>query len=90
MGRIVGYILFDEKGGGDFAFRCCMGQIWQASSTEATSIDFSWSGHDEKDEVTGDGSAELQPDGSLQGIFEYHHGDEWSFIARRWTSSTAC
>jgi len=24
VGRIVGYILFDEKGGGDFAFGCCM------------------------------------------------------------------
>ena len=27
--------------------------------------------------------AELQPDGSLQYIIDYHHGDEWSFIARQ-------
>jgi hypothetical protein len=58
------YILFEEKGGGEFAFGCCAGHIWQASSTEAASIEFSWTGNDEMDEVSGDGSAELQPDGS--------------------------
>ena len=34
------YILFELKGGGEFAFGCCTGHIWEASSTEATSIDF--------------------------------------------------
>ena len=84
------YILFEENGSGEFVFGCCTGHIWQASSTEAASIDFSWSGNDEMDEVSGDGSAELQPDGSLHGEICYHYGDEWTFSARRWTSSTAC
>jgi hypothetical protein len=57
---------------------------------EATSIDFSWGGSDEMTEVCGDGSAELQSDGSLHGEICYRHGDEYSFIARKWTSSTAC
>jgi hypothetical protein len=83
------YILFEEAGG-DFAFGCCTGHIWAASSTEANSIGFSWSGTDEMDDVSGDGSAELQPDGSLQGEICYHNGDEYAFIARRTTSSTAC
>jgi hypothetical protein len=37
---------------GEFAFGCCIGQIRQTRSTEATSMDFSWSGHDEMEEVT--------------------------------------
>lgn len=84
------YILFEGEGGGKFAFGCCTGDIWEASATENTSIDFSWEGNDEMTEVRGEGYAELQPDDSLHGAIEYHHGDEWAFIARRWTSSTAC
>ncbi|MEI9904848.1 MAG: hypothetical protein WDN06_21350 [Asticcacaulis sp.] len=83
------YILFEETGG-EFAFGCCTGHIWATSSTEAASIDFSWDGSDEMDEVNGNGSAELQPDGSLKGEICYHNGDEYSFIARRATSSTTC
>ena len=58
--------------------------------TEATSIEFSWDGNDEMDQVNGDGWAELQPDGSLQGEIRFHRGDEYSFVARKWTISTAC
>lgn len=83
------YILFEDNGSGEFAFGCCIGHIWEASSTEATSIHFSWDGNDEMAEVCGDGAAELQPDGSLHGEICYRHGDEWTFIAQRWTSSTA-
>ena len=42
------------------------------------------------DEVSGDGSAELQSDGSLHGEIFYRQGDEYPFIARKWTPSTAC
>lgn len=84
------YILFEDIGGGEFAFGCCTGHIWAASSTEATSIDFSWDGNDEMTQVCGDGFAELQSDGSLHGEFCYRNADEYSFIARKWTSSTAC
>ncbi len=84
------YILFEKQGGGEFAFGACTGHIWEASSAEATSIDFSWDGSDEMDEVRGDGDAEIRPDGSLHGEIRYRHGDELPFIARKWTSSTAC
>jgi len=84
------YILFEDNGPGDFAFGCCTGHIWEASSTEATTIDFSWDGNDEMTEACGDGSAELQPDGALRGEICYPNGDEWAFIARRRTSSTTC
>ncbi|HJQ15849.1 MAG TPA: hypothetical protein VJ859_02520 [Allosphingosinicella sp.] len=84
------YILFENGGSGAFAFGCCTGHIWAASSTKATSIDFSWDGSDEMTDVSGDGFAELQSDGTLHGAICYHHGDEYPFIARKWTSSTAC
>jgi hypothetical protein len=63
--------------------------IWAASTTEAEFIDFSWSGNDEMDEAHGDGDAELQPEGSIRGEIRFHNGDEYSFVAKKWTSSTA-
>lgn len=42
------------------------------------------------DQVEGQGFAEIQPDGSLQGEIEYQHGDEFAFVAKKWNSSTAC
>ena len=84
------YILFEGRGGGAFVFGCCTGHIAAASSTEATYIDLSWEGCDEMDQVRGEGYAELQHDGSLHGEIGYHHGDEYTFIARRETSSIAC
>lgn len=53
-------------------------------------IGFTWGGFDEMDEVTGEGSAELQADGSLQIEFGYHNGDEAVLKAVREPSSTAC
>lgn len=51
---------------------------------------FTWSGFDEIDEVTGDGSAELLDDHSIEITFAYHNGDEATLKAKRHTSSTAC
>ena len=53
-------------------------------------IFFSWAGFDEMDEVTGDGSAELLDDGSIEITFAYHNGDEAILNAKRITSSTPC
>jgi hypothetical protein len=83
------YILFDGKGGGEFAFGCVTGAIHGAGDTD--SVTFSWNGNDEMDEARGDGAAEIQPDGSLNGQICFHGGDEAEFTARPWeTSSTAC
>lgn len=83
------YILFEDDGSGEFAFGCVTGQIWSAAA-DAAATEFSWDGNDEMDAVSGDGSAELQPNGSLQGEIRRHNGDDYSFIARRWGFSTAC
>jgi hypothetical protein len=42
------------------------------------------------DEVSGDGSAELLDDGTLEIEFTYNNGDEAVLRAKRDTSSTAC
>ena len=41
----------------------------------------SWDGNDEMTEVSGDGFAELQPDGSLHDEICLWQGDEYAFIA---------
>ena len=82
------YILFGPAGG-EFAFGCVTGSFTDTDPGEATAFD--WGGNDEMDEVSGDGWAEIQPDGSLVGGINFHDGDEITFNARRWpTSSTAC
>ncbi len=45
---------------------------------------FTWEGFDEMDEVRGDGSAELNDDGTLDIEFRYHLGDEAELKARPW------
>lgn len=82
------YILFEARGSGEFAFGCVTGHIFGAASADA--VEFSWEGNDEMDEAAGNGWAELQPDGSINGEICFHNGDEAAFVARRITSSTAC
>jgi len=83
------YILFDGKGGGEFAFGCVTGTIYGAGDTK--NVAFSWIGNDEMDEAGGSGWAQLQPNGSLKGQISFTCGDEADFAAKPWkTSSTAC
>ena len=55
-----------------------------------SSVGFTWEGFDEMDEVSGDGSAELLDDGSIEIEFAYHNGDEAVLKAKRENSSTTC
>jgi hypothetical protein len=83
------YILFDGKGGGEFAFGCVTGAIYGAG--DGSAVEFTWEGNDEMDPAGGDGWADLQPDGSITGLVCFHGCDEATFTARLWkTSSTAC
>ena len=82
------YILFDEDGG-EFAFDCLTGSIH--GSCHGDAVQFNWEGNDEMEPANGDGWAELQDDGSLNGEICLLNGDDIPFIARRSkTSSTAC
>ncbi len=79
------YILFDGKGGGEFAFGCVTGAIRGIGDKNA--VEFTWEGNDEMEEARGDGWAELQPNGSITGQICFHGGDEANFTARLWTTS---
>jgi len=74
------YIAFDGKGSGEFLFGCVIAGLDCDDASD--SVDFTWSGHDEMDEASGDGWAELQADGSLTGEICFHNGDESTFKAR--------
>jgi len=82
------YIEFAADGAGEFAVGCVTGQIF--GGADGNHVAFSWQGNDEMDETQGDGWAEIQPDRSVIGQICFHNGDEADFIARKWTSSTAC
>lgn len=83
------YLLIDGKGDGEFVVGCVTGTIHEAGDSDA--IEFDWSGNDQTEKACGDGCAQLQPDGSLEGQIRVHGSDEVDFTARPWkTSSKAC
>jgi hypothetical protein len=77
-----GYIRFDPNGGGEFVFGAVQGGL--DCHYGPASIHFTWAGHDEMDEASGDGDAQIEDDGTLTGEIRFHLGDESSFTARRW------
>jgi hypothetical protein len=77
-----------EYGRGEIAFGAL--QAGLDIEYSRSSIGFALEGFDEMDEVSGDGSAELLDDGSIEIEFAYHNGDEAVLKAKRETSSTAC
>lgn len=48
-----------------------------------TIVFFRWGGFDEGDEISGDGSAELQDDGSVEIVLDWDNGDDAVLKARR-------
>ena len=74
------YILFDEEGG-EFALDCLTGSIH--GSSDGNAVEFTWDGNDEMDKASGDGWAQLQTNGTLQGEISLQNGDDIPFIARK-------
>jgi hypothetical protein len=76
-----GHIQFDRDGGYiEFGAAQLVLDCWYSP----TSAHFNFQGHDEMTEVSGDGDADLDPDGALIGEIRFHHGHEMPFTARRW------
>lgn len=75
------HITFQANGTGEFAFGTVTAtlQCYYASD----GVSFTWIGSDEMDEVSGDGSADLTEDGTLEGEICFHNGDDAEFKARR-------
>ena len=81
-------ITITDHGRGEIAFGAL--QAGLDIEYSRSSVGFTWEGCDEMDEVSGDGSAELNDDGSIEIEFAYHNGDEAVLKAKPDTSSTAC
>ena len=58
-------------------------------SYSQTMVFFTWAGFDEMDEASGDGSAKLLDDGTIEITFAYQNGDEAILKAKRPNSSKA-
>lgn len=76
------HIVFDDQDGGTFAFGC-INATMNCTLTD-TDADFTFEGSDEMETTSGEGWAELQPDGTIKGEITFQNGDESSFIAKRW------
>jgi hypothetical protein len=76
-----GHIQFDRDGG-HIKFGAV--EIGPDCWYSPTGAHFDFQGYDEMTEVSGDGDADLEPDGTLTGEIRFHHGDEMPFTARRW------
>lgn len=81
-------LVIGVDGRGEIAHGAMQAGLDIAYGTDA--IDFTWVGFDERDEVQGSGSAELQKDGSVSIEIAYYNGDEAVLKAVRDPSSTAC
>jgi len=75
------YIEFKADGLGEFKFGCVVGGLDCTLYTDAA--EFTWEGSDEMDRVSGDGWAELDDDGTINGEISFHLGDESTFKARK-------
>jgi hypothetical protein len=76
------YITFDDKDYGEFAFGCANGGL-DCEYTQRT-IFFTWQGFDEMDEVGGNGSTDLNDDGTLDVEIRFYLGDVAILKARKW------
>jgi hypothetical protein len=65
----------------EFAFGCVTAGGGREYSR--TIVFFRWSGFDEGDEVSGDGSAELQDDGTIEIELSFDNGDDAILTGRR-------
>ena len=57
-------------------------QLSLAWAYSAAVVHFDVRSSDEGTEVSGDGDAEIEPDGTLSGKIRFDHGDDMPFIAR--------
>ncbi len=78
------FIEFERNDTGQFQFGCVYGEMdYRLGQRDGKpSIEFSWDGHDEHEQVFGRGWAVLDGD-EMNGMILFHHGDESGFVANR-------
>jgi len=85
------FIEFGTNRTGSFRFIAVEGWMdcRDAPREGGRSVEFTWEGDDEGDQVTGRGWAALEEDGSLRGHIYFHLGDDSGFRAVRPEAETA-
>jgi hypothetical protein len=78
--EVPGHVTFESRGTGSFQFGLVQGQL--DCRVKGRRVEFTWSGFDEGDELSGRGYAEIV-DGELRGYFYIHLGDDSAFHAIR-------
>jgi hypothetical protein len=75
------YLQIGSDGWAEFAFGCVTagGEL----EYSRTIVFFRWCGFDEGDEISGDGSAELQDDATLEIELSFDNGDDATLTGRR-------
>jgi hypothetical protein len=75
------FLQIGDDGWAEFAFGAATagGQIEYTQTT----VFFRWNGFDEGSEISGDASAELGDDGTIEIELSFDNGDEANLIARR-------
>jgi hypothetical protein len=75
------YLQIGDDGRATFEFGAAQagGEIEYAK----TAVFFRWQGFEEGDEISGDASAELQDDGTIEIELSYDNGDDVTLIGRR-------
>ena len=76
------YLVLDGKGRGEFAFGALTASL--ECGFTPSGVDFAFDGFDEGTEISGEGWADLEPDGSLTGEIAFRSGDETTFKAQPW------
>lgn len=75
------HITFRPDGASEFAFGAVTANLQCYYASDGVSS--AWIGFDEIDEVSGEGSADIDDDGTLDGEISFHNGDEAQFKARK-------
>ena len=76
-----GHIQFDPDGGQIEFGTVQVALEWWCGQAGAH---FNFHGSDEGTEISGNGNAEIEDDGTLQGKIRFHGTDDMPFTARRW------
>jgi hypothetical protein len=75
------YLRIGDDGWAEFAFGAL--EAGGRLAYSRTIVFFRWTGSDEGDEISGDGSAELQDDGTIEIELSFDDGDTAILTARR-------
>jgi hypothetical protein len=79
-----GFIKFAAHAMGEMAFGVVNATLDCAFDNTESEVSFDFTGFDEGDEVSGEGTATLSSPDTIMGEIEFHNGDDTTFKTRRW------